>query len=164
MWNHTLNQKKDKLGTFSGQKRADVVLEKTSRGHHRAVFIMWLCSGERQASFSLIFPSAWVEANTQQSSQRKPVWSSRVLESHWAFLSLPLLCVFVSFPHLQLLQHLESQQLLPKVISTLDNDWQEPPIGKMAIRGAFSDPPMKTEVTGWCQGKDSAGSKVWWSV
>lgn len=53
-----------------------------------------------------------------------------------------------SLSYLQLFQHLEGQQLLPKIIPALDNDRQEPPIGEMAIGGALSDPPAQREAKG----------------
>lgn len=137
--------------TSSDENRADAVPETTNRGPHRAV-LLW----RKANQFHFHLPiQTWV-------GSRCPA------ELPGVALSLsfqhPFLCVFrffflccsvLPFLYLQLFQHLESQQLLAKVISTLDNDWKESPIGKMAIRGTFSDPPVKKKVTGWCQGKDS---------
>lgn len=44
--------------------------------------------------------------------------------------------------YLQLPQHLESEQLLPQVVSTLYNDRQEPPGGQVSVRRALPDPPV----------------------
>lgn len=43
--------------------------------------------------------------------------------------------------HLQLLEDLEGEQLLPEVIPALDNDREEAPGGQVAVGGPFSDPP-----------------------
>lgn len=43
--------------------------------------------------------------------------------------------------YLQLSEHLIGQQLLPQVVSTLDDDRQQPPVEQVTIRRRFSDPP-----------------------
>lgn len=48
----------------------------------------------------------------------------------------------MSWRYLQLPQHLESEQLLPQVVSTLYNDRQEPPGGQVSVRRALPDPPV----------------------
>ncbi len=43
--------------------------------------------------------------------------------------------------YIELLQHLEGEQLLPQVVSTFNNDRQQPPVRKVTVRRSFSDPP-----------------------
>lgn len=43
--------------------------------------------------------------------------------------------------YLELLQHLEGEQLLSQVVSTFNNDRQQPPVRKVTVRRSFSDPP-----------------------
>jgi len=43
--------------------------------------------------------------------------------------------------HLQLLEDLEGEQLLPEVVPTLDDDREQAPGGEVAVGGPFPDPP-----------------------
>lgn len=43
--------------------------------------------------------------------------------------------------YLELLQHLEGEQLLSQVVSTFNDDGQKPPVGEVTVRRSFPDPP-----------------------
>lgn len=49
--------------------------------------------------------------------------------------------VLMSERYLELLQHLEGEQLLSQVVSTFNDDRQQPPVRKVTVRRSFSDPP-----------------------
>ena len=49
--------------------------------------------------------------------------------------------VLMSERYLELLQHLEGEQLLSQVVSTFHDDRQQPPVRKVTVRRSFSDPP-----------------------
>lgn len=67
-------------------------------------------------------------------------------------------------PHLQLLEDLEGEQLLPEIVPALDDDGEEAPGGEVAVGGPFSDPPGREERRGgaagqpWLSPKGRSGS------
>lgn len=48
--------------------------------------------------------------------------------------------------YLELLQHLEGEQLLSQVVSTFNNYRQQPPVREVTVRRTFSDPPAGAQI------------------
>ena len=61
-------------------------------------------------------------------------------------------------PHLQLLEDLEGEQLLPEVVPTLDDDGEQAPGGEVAVGGPFPDPPAG-KGRGWERERGGVGSE-----
>lgn len=62
---------------------------------------------------------------------------------HWSVVSVCCdhVMIVMSQRYLELLQHLEGEQLLSQVVSTFYNNRQQPPVRKVTVRRPFSDPP-----------------------
>lgn len=61
--------------------------------------------------------------------------------------------------HLQLLEDLEGEQLLPEVVPALDDDGEEAPGGQVAVGGPFPDPPAGNR-QGWEHEGREGGQRV----
>lgn len=61
--------------------------------------------------------------------------------------------------HLQLLEDLEGEQLLPEVVPALDDDGEEAPGGQVAVGGPFPDPPAGNR-QGWEREEREDGQRV----